>query len=157
MFQNLRPGNIFYIVERDKVPTVKTGQVLKTSSPMPVYGSGYQPQYEMTVRAKVGDNEGDFAHLPASGDTHDYGNMIVASNREALLGVIDNIEQVADGELSRTEQNKATKAACVEIRKSLNPSYAKEQERDEAISNLSGRLDGIENSMAEVLKLLNKK
>lgn len=157
MFQNLRPGNTIYIIERDKVPTLKTGQVVNASTPLPVYGSGFQAQYEMTIRAKVGDKEGDFAHLPSSGDTHDYGNMIVADSRESVLAAIDNIEQIADGELNREEQNKATKLACVEIRKSLNPSFAKEQERDAAIENLSGRLDGIEDNMAQILKLLNKK
>lgn len=157
MFQNLRQGNTIYIIERNKVPTLKTGQVVNVSTPLPVYGSGFQAQYEMTIRAKVGDKEGDFAHLPSSGDTHDYGNMIVADSRESVLAAIDNIEQVADGELSRMEQNKATKVACVEIRKTLNPSFAKEQERDEAIENLSGRLDGIEESLSQITKLLNKK
>lgn len=139
------------------MPTLKTGQVVNVSTPLPVYGSGFQTQYELAIRAKVGDQEGDFAHLPSSGDTHDYGNMIVADSREAVLAAVDNIEQIAEGELSREEQNKATKAACMEIRKSLNPSFAKEQERDEAIENLSGRLNGIEDNMAQILKLLNKK
>ncbi len=157
MFQNLRPGNTLYIIERNDVPTLKTGQVVNVSAPLPVYGSGFQAQYEITLRAKVGDKEGDFAHLPSSGGTHDYGNMIVADSRESLLSALDNIEQIADGELSREAQNKATKAACVEIRKSLNPSFAKEQERDKAIEKLSGRLDGIEDNMSQILKLLNKK
>lgn len=52
--------------------------------------------------------------------------------------------------LSNVEQHKSNIIACENILKELNPVYAKEQERDEAIDNISGRMDRIENILARL-------
>lgn len=52
--------------------------------------------------------------------------------------------------LSNVEQHKSNIVACEKILKELNPVYAKEQERDEAIDNISGRMDRIENILARL-------
>ena len=52
--------------------------------------------------------------------------------------------------LSNVEQHKSNISACEKILKELNPVYAKEQERDEAIENISGRMDKIENILARL-------
>ncbi len=52
--------------------------------------------------------------------------------------------------LSNVEQHKSNVAACEKILKELNPVYAREQERDEAIDNISGRMDKIENILARL-------
>ena len=83
--------------------------------------------------------------------------MIVADSREAMLSEVDTMKQRAQQELDRKEKNEAIVAACNDMFKTLNPSYAKEAERDEAIVSLNSRLDGIESTMSQVLKLLNKK
>lgn len=164
MFQELRQGSTIYVLDKNDKPTLKTGQVLSVGQPTPVYNTqtagitlGMQPRMEIIIRAKVDDKEGDFAHLPANLGTHDYGTMVVTDSREAMLSEVDTLKQRAQQELDRREKNEAIVAACNEMFKSLNPSYAKEAERDEAIDNLNSRLDGIEDTMSQVLKLLNKK
>ena len=52
--------------------------------------------------------------------------------------------------VSYVEQHKSNISACEKILKELNPVYAKEQERDEAIENISGRMDKIENILARL-------
>lgn len=163
MFQNLRQGGTIYILDKDDVPRLKIGQVLNVGTPTPMYNTqtsgitmGFQPTMEVTIRAKVDEKEGDFAHLPAMQGVHDYGNMVVTDNREAMLSEIDNIKQRAQQELDRTERNKSIIASSNDMFKKLNPNYAKEVERDEAIGQLNSRLDGIEDTMSKVLKLLNK-
>ena len=52
--------------------------------------------------------------------------------------------------LSNVEQHKSNITACEKILKSLSPVYAKEQERDEAIESISGRMDKIENILARL-------
>lgn len=164
MFQNLRPGNTIYILDKTDVPALKTGTVLNVGSPMAVYNTqtagltmGMQPKMELSVRAKVGEQEGDFAHLPCDQGVHDYGNMIVADSREAMLSEVDAMKQRAQEVLDSVDKNKATIAACEGMFKVLNPNFAKEAERDAEIKNLSGRLDGIEASLSQITKLLNKK
>lgn len=164
MFQSLRPNDTIYILDKADVPSLRTGQVVNVSAPTPVYNTqtigvtmGMQTTKEVLVRAKVDEKEGDFAHLPAEGTVKDYGNMIVTDSREAMLSEVDKIRMNAQNELNREELNKSTVSACDEMFKTLNPNYAKELERDQAIDNLNSRLNGIENSMSQILKLLNKK
>jgi hypothetical protein len=63
----------------------------------------------------------------------------------------------SQGELDRYDLNEKTVAACEEMSKTLNPEYAKEKERDEAISNLGGRLDSIESMLTKFMEQLNNK
>lgn len=164
MFQELRQGSTIYVLEKSEKPTLKMGQVINVGQPTPVYNTqtagitmGMQPRMEITIRAKVDGTDGDFSHLPASSGVHDYGNMVVADSREGMLSEVDVMKQRAQQELDRREKNEAIVAACNEMFKSLNPSYAKEAERDEAITNLNSRLNGIEDAMSQILERLNKK
>ena len=52
--------------------------------------------------------------------------------------------------IANVEQHKSNISACESILKELNPVYAKEQERDEAIDNISGRMDRIEGILARL-------
>jgi peptidoglycan hydrolase CwlO-like protein len=52
--------------------------------------------------------------------------------------------------VANVDQHKSNIAACEKILKELNPVYAKEQERDEAIDNISGRMDRIEDILARL-------
>ena len=164
MFQNLQQNDTIYVIDKSGVPQLKIGQVVHKSTPMAVAPTqtsglmlGMNQQMEITLRAIVDGHEGDFPHLLTTECSHDYGNMVVVDTREAALSEIDKIRMKAQGELDRTEHNKLTVASCEEMSKTLNPSYAKEKERDEAIGKLSSRLNGIESSMEQILKLLNKK
>lgn len=163
MFQNLRQGNTLYVIDKSGVVTLKVGQIVSVGNPTPVYNTqtagltiGIQPKMEVLVRAKVDDKEGDFPNLPADRNVHDYGTMVVTDSREAALSEVDAIKQCAQGVLDSVPHNEATIAACDEIFKALNPSYAKEQERDAAISSLSQRLDGFEKTLVNIEKLLSK-
>ena len=55
--------------------------------------------------------------------------------------------------LSNIEQHKSNIIACEKILKELNPVYAKEQERDEAIDSLTKQV----NSMQDILARLEQK
>lgn len=46
--------------------------------------------------------------------------------------------------------------SCEQILKDLNPRFAKEQERDQDISNLKSKIGDIESKMDKVLTLLQK-
>ena len=58
--------------------------------------------------------------------------------------------------LANVEQHKSNIEACENILKELNPVYAKEQLRDEAIDNISGRIDHMEDVLARLESMLTK-
>lgn len=164
MFQNLRQSDTIYVIDTSGVPYLKMGVVVNKSNPIPVTPThtnglmlGMNQQMEITLRANVGGQEGDFPHLLTTEDIHDYGNMIVVGTRESALSEIDKLRMKAQSELDRKEYNEKTVASCEDMSKTLNPAYAKEKERDEAIGKLNSRLDGIEDTMSQILKHLNNK
>ena len=65
------------------------------------------------------------------------------------MSEVDNIKRKSEDELSRTEYNNNVLSACDDIFKTLNPSYAKDKERDEAIQNLNDRFDNLEKNMSK--------
>ena len=52
--------------------------------------------------------------------------------------------------LANVEQHRSNIAACEKILKELNPVYAKEQERDEAIDSLTKQVNGIQDILARL-------
>lgn len=60
--------------------------------------------------------------------------------------MLDNSKSI----LANVEQHKSNIQACEKILKELSPVYAKEQERDEAIDTISGRIDRIEGILARL-------
>lgn len=162
MFQNLKVNDAIYVIDKSGVPSLKIGQVVNVGKPMPATPvqtpglmMGLNQQFQITIRAKIDGQEGDFSQLLTTESVHDYGNMIITDSRESLLSEIDKIRMTSQGELDRHDLNEQTVVACDEISKSLNPEYAKEKERDEAISKLGGRLDGIEGMLAKLMEQIN--
>lgn len=168
MFQNLRQGNQIYILEKSKEGlTIKVGQVVKVGTPTAVYNTqtsgilaGFPPKMEIAIRANVDGQEGDFGHLLTDESVHDYGSMIVADSKESALSVVDTQKQQSLQELGRKEYNEKNVKACDEIFKMLNPEFAKEQARDEALKDLNDRFNDFEkrmgNTLTNIEKLLSK-
>lgn len=165
MFQNLRENDVIYVIDKSNgVPSLRTGQVKSVGKPMPATPTqtaglmiGMNPQFQITIRAKIDGQEGDFGQLLTTESVHDYGKMLIIDNRESLLSEIDKMRMKAQGELDRQDLNEKTVAACEEMSRTVNPEYAKEKERDEAISNLGGRLDNIESMLSKFMEQINNK
>jgi hypothetical protein len=164
MFQNLRENDTIYVIDKSGVPSLKIGQVVSVGKPMPAAPvqtpglmMGLNQQFQISIRAKIDGQEGDFNQLLTTESVHDYGNMVVTDSREAALSEIESIKQYSQSIIDSVPQHEDTVLACDEIAKSLNPNYAKEKERDEAIGKLNSRMDNIEGSLGKILKLLNDK
>lgn len=165
MFQNLKQNDALYVIDKSSgVPSLKIGQVVSVGKPMPANPVqtpglmlGMNQQFQIAIRAKVDGQEGDFGQLLTTESVHDYGKMLIIDNREALLSEIDKMRMKAQGELDRRELNEQTVAACEEMSRTVNPEYAKEKERDEAISSLGGRLDNIESMLSKFMEQINNK
>lgn len=164
MFQNLRENDTIYVIDKSGVPSLRIGKVKSVGKPIPATPTqtagimiGMNPQFQITIRANIDGQEGDFNQLLTTESVHDYGNMLIIDNRESLLSEIDKMRMKSQGELDRHDLNEKTVAACEEMSRTVNPEYAKEKERDEAISNLGGRLDNIESMLTKFMERLNNK
>lgn len=162
MFSALRQGTTVYVLDKSKEPVVSTGFVEKISAPHPMYPS-YNPsasfganlQTVVDVTVKVGDERKEFVGVPSTSIIHSYGDYVLSESKDNMIQEVTTMLENSKSILANIEQHKSNVTACEKILKELNPVYAKEQERDEAIGNISGRMDRIENILARLEERLD--
>ena len=157
MFSGLRQGTALYVLDKSKEPKVITGYVESVSTPHPMYPS-YNPsvsfganlQTAVDVTVKLGDDRKEFVGVPSTSVIHSYGDYVLSESKDSMIQEVTSMLENSKSIVANVEQHKSNISACEKILKELNPIYAKEQERDEAIDNISGRMDRIEGILARL-------
>lgn len=118
MFQGLRQGGMFYILDKCEDMKLKIGQVVSVSNPQPKanqFGASYQyalpNELFVDVKVKVGEDTIDFKQLNANMNIANSGNLVVSDSREAMSAEVEYSGQEHSGESvgdndERTENNK---------------------------------------------------
>lgn len=157
MFSGLRQGTALYVLDKSKEPKVIQGFVERISAPHPLYpnynpsvsfGANLQTAVDITV--KLGDDRKEFVGVPCTATIHSYGDYVLSESKDSMIQEVTSMLENNKSIVANVEQHKSNISACEKILKELNPIYAKEQERDEAIDNISGRMDRIEGILARL-------
>ena len=157
MFSSLKQGNTLYVLDKTKEPKVVNGYIERITLPHPMFpnynpamsfGANLQTVVDITV--KLGDEHKEFVGIPSTGIIHSYGDYVLSESKDSMIQEVDLMMQNSKSILANIEQHKSNIEACEKILKQLNPVYAKEQERDEAIDNISGRIDRMESILARL-------
>lgn len=157
MFSGLRQGAALYVLDKSKEPKVIQGFVERISAPHPLYpnynpsvsfGANLQTAVDVTV--KLGDDRKEFVGVPCTATIHSYGDYVLSESKDSMIQEVTSMLENSKSIVANVEQHKSNILACEKILKELNPIYAKEQERDEAIDNISGRMDRIEGILARL-------
>ena len=157
MFSGLQPGTTLYVLDKSGEPKVIMGYVERVSAPHPIYSS-YNPsasfaanlQTAVVITVKIGSDRKEFVGVPSTSVIHSYGDYVLSESKDSMIQEVTSMMENSKSILSNIEQHKSNIQACENILKELSPVYAKEQERDEAIDNISGRMDRIENILARL-------
>ena len=157
MFSGLRTGSTLYVLDKSAEPKVVNGYVERVSAPHPMYpnynpnvsfGANLQTVVDVTV--KIDNDKKEFIGVPSTAIIHSYGDYVLSESKDNMIQEVTAMMENSKSVLSNVEQHKSNISACEKILKELNPVYAQEQERDEAIENISGRMDKIENILARL-------
>lgn len=160
MFQGLRQGSPFYILEKGDDIKLKIGTVQSVTSPMPKFNS-YQPyNHDTTVDIKV-DIDGhvlEFNKVPSTLAIANFGaaGMVISESKDAMLAEIESLLQQSKSALANVHYHERAVKACDDIVRQLNPAYAKEQQRDETMNELQGEVASIKESLAKILESITK-
>ena len=155
MFSALRQGSILYILEKGERPLLKVGQVISVTQP--TYNNNFLMNGQtLDINVKVGNQSMDFKNVPSSQSTANYNNVFISETKELMSSEVDNILQGSKSIVDSVPYHTNVVSNCEEILKELNPRFAKEKERDEDISNLKNKMNGLESKMDEMLSLLIK-
>ena len=157
MFSGLRQGAALYVLDKSKEPKVITGYVESVSTPHPMYPS-YNPsvsfganlQTAVDVTVKLGDDRKEFVGVPSTSVIHSYGDYVLSESKDNMIQEVTTMLENSKSIIANVEQHKSNIEACEKILRELNPTYAKEQERDEMIDNISGRIDRMEGILARL-------
>lgn len=163
MFSTLRKGATIYILDRSSEPEVKIGYIDNVTMPRPMYptfnpaaslGTNMQTVVDITLR--IGEEKKEFS-VPSNLSIHTYGDYTLSENKEAMISEVDSLLQNSKDVIDSVDKHKANIQAYEKILKNLNPVYAKEQERDSAISSLTQQVDSIQDSLNRLESLLLRK
>ena len=160
MFSTLRKGATIYILDRTSEPEVKVGYIDKVTLPRPMYptfnpavslGTNMQRVVDITVR--IGEEKKEFS-VPSDLSIHTYGDYTISENKEAMISEVDLLLQNSKDVLESVDKHKAAIDAYENILKTLNPVYAKEQERDSTIDKLTQQVNGMQSTLNRLESLL---
>lgn len=138
------------------------GYVERVSIPHPMYqnynptvsfGANLQTAVDITV--KIGNDRKEFVGVPSTSVIHAYGDYVLSESKDNMIQEVSTMLENSKSIIANVDQHKSNITACEKILKELNPVYAKESERDEAIDNISGRMNRIEGILARLEDKLN--
>lgn len=162
MFSSLRQGTALYVLDKSEEPKVLMGIVERISAPHPMY-QGYNPavsfganlQTAVDIVLKVGNDKKEFVGVPSNATIHSYGDYVLSESKDSMIQEVTAMLENSKSIIANVDQHKSNISACEKILKELNPVYAKEKERDEAIDTISVRMDRMEDILARLEHKLN--
>jgi hypothetical protein len=161
MFQAVRQGNLFYILEKGDELKLKIGQVVSASNPQPKYGQfntpafGSQPEMTVDVRVKVDEETMDFKQLSASASIANSGNVVVSDSKDAMSSEVEGLLRTSKGILDSIPYHEKMLVSCDAILRDLNPTFKKEKEQEEKIGALEEKMVGIEGTLSDMMSMLS--
>lgn len=156
MFSGVRQNNMFYILEKENGLNLKIGQVASVSNPQSVFGQPYGSEQFVDIVVKVDGETMEFKKLPVSQSIADSGQVVVSDNKEVMTNEVESMLQTSQQLLNKIDYHKKVVDDCNNILKVLNPSLAKEQERDEDIGKLKNKIGSLEDKMDKILNILSQ-
>lgn len=155
MFSALRQGAILYILEKGETPKLKIGQIEGVTQPRFNPQTGFGTTI-VDIAVKVDNERKDFVGVPSNISIHSAGNYVISENSEAMISEINGMLQTSKQIVENVDYHRNVIKSCEEMLKQLNPDYAKQQERDDAIAGLKQEVGSLKGDMNRILDLLTK-
>ena len=153
MFSALSQGSLIYILDKTSTPDYKVGEVIGVSTPkFNTLGN------TIDLKIKVEDSIQEFNGIPSinSFATYNNGKIIISESKQNIQNEVEGILQNRKYIIDNINTYKQEIIDCENILKKLNPQFAKDKERDDRLSNLESRFDGVESKLDKIFNLIQK-
>lgn len=157
MFSALSQGSPIYILDKTSSPEYKVGEILGVTFPkMNPYGVG--PQNTVDLKVKIDGEIQEFNSIPSINSIVSYNNgkVVISENKQGIQNEVENILQSSKNILDNIDVYKQNITDCEAILKKLSPQFAIDKERDERLTNLESRFDGVESKLDKIFNLIQK-
>ena len=162
MFQGLRTGGLFYVLEKGDELKLKIGHVVSVSNPQPKYNQmstmptyNNQPEMVVDVKVKVGEENVDFKQLNANMNIANSGNVVVSDSKEAMSAEVEGLLRTSRQIIESVPYHEKVILSCDAMLRDLNPNFKKEKEQEEKMSALEGEVTGIKETLTEMMTMLS--
>lgn len=162
MLSALQPGSLVHIIDKTKGISYIVGEVINKTEPTTDYTNpslGMTPPSFFDMTVKVNEEPYEFKHLNSTLSVANNGNIIISETKEGLTPTVESIlhnsKKIIEPENIKYHTDAV--AFCEEILKKLNPTFAKEQERDSKIKALEDKVGGMDDKLDKLINLLNSK
>ena len=100
----------------------------------------------------------DFSNLPANQNITNYNNgtLIISESKEAIISALNNVIAEHQTVIDSYDYSKTIVGDGEDIKKLLNPNFAKEKKRDEEIDNLNRRVTDMDSKLEQIISILGK-
>ena len=157
MFSALSQGSPIYILDKTSSPKYKVGEVVGVSYPK-VNPYGINPQNTVDLKIKIEGNIQEFNSIPSINSyvTYNNGKFIISETKQGIQNEVEGILQNSRQVLDNIDVYKQNIIDCEDILKQLNPQFAIDKERQERLSSLETRFDGVESKLDKIFNLIQK-
>lgn len=147
MFSTLKQGDALYVIEQQDHLVVRQGAITNIS---PTFNGG------LDVKVKIDDQEYQFQQLPFNQVSAKYGQTTVVDSKDSLVSEVTKLKEHSDNILNNLPYHKQMSKDCDSILRRMNPSYDKEQKRDEEIQLMKEQMSVMAQSITNIEQLLKK-
>lgn len=144
-----------WVLDKTSVPVLKIAQVHSVSNPVNKYSQTqmYQaPEQVVDVTVVAGDETMEFKQLPCCLGIANSGKVVIADNREAMLGEVESMRRISQDVLDHMDYHKDVVSACEEMMASLSPVAA----QDKRIGEIEQRMGGMETALGNIQSMLSR-
>lgn len=147
MLTQLKPGNKVYVLDQTEKLTLSAGQVVNVTPN--ITGN-------VDMEVKVNEQTYKFQQVPFNQSVVKNDLVIVSETEDQILSEVKKIKEDSDRILDNIPYYETRSKQCEEILRQHNPSYDKELKRDEEINELKDQMSAMQQTLANIEKLLNK-
>lgn len=155
-FKELKKGFPVYIINKDTVEYYQ-GKVIQDSTPPRLNTTFGQP---MVTDVSIEYNGATkIWTLPADqkvAEMQNDNNIIISTDKTAILAMIKNIQQESETYLQGVELNKKRLDLSKKLIAKLDITYKQQQQTEERFSRIEQSIGSMENTLSQILKAVNK-
>lgn len=161
MFSSLSQGSPIYIIDKTDGLKYKTGEIVGITQNSSFGGAfctnSFAPNGTVTIKVKVDNNVIDYPEVPINNSVASYNNgaTIICENKQIVVTELENILQQTKQILANKDKYEQVVDSCEELLKDLNPTFAKDKERDDRINGLNNKVSSMEEKLDKILNVLS--
>lgn len=160
MFSALSQGSIIYILDKVEYK-LKIGNVTSISFPHlntnPSLNIGNQQVID--IKCQVEGNAQEFINIPTTYSLLSYNNgqIIISESKQNLQQEVESSLQKVQDIIQNIDSYKKQAVAYEGILKELNPQFARDTDRDNRLTALETKFEGVTSKLDKLIDLVTKK